>query len=203
MSVPTELPSSRNVFNPNVKPSVVSDEKSDAANSAQRQTNYVRPTKDVRLKRYLSNAFGVPALLSAGIGATFNQIGNNPPEWNKNVGGFGKRYASSYGTNAIQYTVTYGLSEAFRLDNVYEKSTSKSFGKRLQHAFVASYTTRTKTGKRLPDFPYFIGNYSANIIANEVWYPKRYGFQDGVRDGTYSLGARFGVNLVREFFLKK
>jgi len=47
------------------------------------------------------------------------------------------------------------------------------------------------------------GTYTAAIIANEAWYPKRYNYQDGLRDGTISLGVRFGVNLLREFVFPK
>lgn len=169
----------------------------------QQQQTYVRPSKDARVKRYLSDAFGVPALIGATFGATVLQIGNNPPEWEKNIGGFGKRFASSYGTNAIRNTVSFGISEAFKLDNRFEKSGQKNFGKRLKHVFVSSYTTRTKNGKRIPDFPHFVGTYSAAVIANETWYPNRYSYKDGLRDGTISLGVRFGVNLLREFIFPK
>ena len=172
----------------------------ESINNSVRQQAYIRPTKE---ERYVSDAFGVPALIGATFGAAFNQISNSPPEWRRTAGGFGKRYASSYGTNAIRNTVSFGLSEAFRLDNRFEKSGQKNFGKRLKHVFIGSYTTHTKTGNRIPDFPFAAGTYTASIIANEVWYPKRYGFQDGLRDGTISLGVRFGVNLLREFILPK
>lgn len=172
------------------------------SNSAGRQT-YVRPTKKERFKRFASDAFGVPALIGATFGATINQIGNNPPEWRKTVGGFSKRFASSYGTNVVRNTVSYGLSEAFKLDNRFERSGQKNFGKRLKHVFVSSYTTRTRNGRRIPDFPYVTGTYTASIIANEAWYPKRYSYKDGLRDGTISLGVRFGVNLLREFIFPK
>lgn len=178
-----------------------SDKKTDTdnANIPSRQQNYIRPTREERRKRWLSDAFGVPALISSTFGASINQIANDPPEWRRTAGGFGKRFASSYGTNAIRNTVSYGLSEAFKLDNRFEKSGQKDFGKRLKHVFLGSYTTRTETGKRIPDFPYVAGTYTGSIIANEVWYPKRYSYQDGLRDGTISLGVRFGVNLLREF----
>ncbi len=168
-----------------------------------RQQTYVRPTKEQRLKRYLSDAFGVPALIGSTFGATINQIGNDPPEWRRNAGGFGKRFASSYGTNAIRNTVSYGLSEAFKLDNRFERSGQKNVGKRLRHVFLGSYTTRTRNGKRIPDFPFVAGTYTASIIANEVWYPNRFSYKDGIRDGTISLGVRFGVNLLREFIFPK
>ena len=168
-----------------------------------RQQNYVRPTREERRKRWLSDSFGTAALISTTFGAGIGQIANDPPEWRRTASGFGKRFASSYGTNAIRGTITYGLSEAFQLDNRFEKSGQKGFGKRVKHVFLGSYTTRTKTGKRIPDFPYVAGTYAASIIANEVWLPKRYNYQDGLRDGTISLGVRFGVNLLREFVFSK
>jgi hypothetical protein len=171
--------------------------------AASRQQTYVRPTKEERFKRYASDAFGVSALIGSTFGATINQIGNDPPEWKKTAGGFGKRFASSYGTNAIRNTVSYGLSETFKLDNRFEKSGQKNIGKRLKHVFLGSYTTRTRNGKRIPDFPFVTGTYTASVIANEVWFPNRFGYKDGLRDGTISLGVRFGVNLLREFIFPK
>ena len=176
--------------------------KNPVVNQAKQTNGYVRPTSKQRFNRYLSNAFGVPALISTGFGATINQITNDPPECERSVEGFGKRLASKYGENVIRQTVSYGISEAFKLDNTYEKSASKNFGKRLRHTFVASYTTRTKSGKRIPDFPQFIGTYTGSITAAEVWFPDRYSYKDGLREGTISLGVRFGVNLLREFILK-
>jgi hypothetical protein len=141
----------------------------------------------------------VPAIIGSAFGAGIAQIGNNPPEWNRTIGGYGKRFASSYGTNAIRNTISFGLSETFKLDNRFEKSGQGSFGKRIKHVFLGSYTTRTKNGSRLPDFPHFVGTYSASVIANEAWMPDRFSYKDGLRDGTISLGIRFGVNLLREF----
>lgn len=177
--------------------------KTSETSSVKQSATYTRPTKEERFKRYASDAFGVPALIGSTFGATINQIGNDPPEWRRTAGGFGKRFASAYATNAIRNTVSYGLSETFKLDNRFEKSGSKNFGKRLHHVAVGSYTTRTKTGKRIPDFPHFAGTYAAAIIANEAWLPNRFGYQDGLRDGTISLGIRFGVNLLREFVFPK
>lgn len=174
-----------------------------AGDDAAQPPTYVRPTREERRKCFLSDAFGVPAVIGATFGAAVNQIGDAPPEWRKTAGGFGKRFASSYGTNVVRNTISYGLSETFKLDNRFEKSGEKDFGKRLKHVFLGSYTTRTKTGKRLPDFPFVAGTYMAAVVADEVWYPKCYGYRDGLRDGTISLGVRFGVNLLREFVFPK
>lgn len=166
-------------------------------------TPYMRPTKEQRFKRYASDAFGIPAVIGSAFGAGVNQISNSPPEWRRTIGGYGKRFASSYGTNMIRNTISYGLSETFKLDNRFKKSGQKSVGKRLKHVFLGNFTTRTKNGKRIPDFPHFVGTYGASVIANETWMPDRFSYKDGLRDGTISLGVRFGVNLLREFFFPK
>lgn len=163
---------------------------------------YVRPTKEQRVKRYFSDSFGIPAVIGSAFGAGIGQISNNPPEWKRTTGGYGKRFASSYGTNALRNTISFGINEAFGLDNRFEKSGQKGIGKRIKHVFISSYTTRRKNGNRLPDFPYVIGTYSANIIANEAWMPDRFSYKDGLRDGTFSLLTRLGVNLLREFISK-
>lgn len=163
---------------------------------------YVRPTKKQRVNRYLSDAFGVPAVIGSAFGAGFAQIGNGPPEWKRTIGGYGKRFANSYGTNAIRNTISFGINEAFGLDNRFERSGQKSIGKRIKHVFISSYTTRKKNGDRLPDFSYFVGTYSANVIANEAWMPDRFSYKDGLRDGTYSIFTRLGVNFLREFIFK-
>lgn len=207
---PPEVPKINREFNPTLKTPRESDERAATTPAGatttinrRRQQPYARPSKKERVSRYASDAFGVPALIGATFGATFGQIGNEPPEWRKTAGGFGKRFASSYATNAIRNTVSFGISEAFKLDNRFERSGQKSFGKRLKHVFVSSYTTRTKSGKRILDFPQFIGTYSASVIAYETWYPNRYDYKDGLRSGTISLGVRFGVNLLREFVFSK
>ena len=203
-----ELPKPKREFKPILKPGVVTSEteaasETEAPKTQTSQQTYVRPTKDERLKRYFSEAFGVPAVIGATFGATVNQITNSPPEWERNIGGFGKRFASSYGTNVIRNSISFGISEAFKLDNRYERMGGKNIGKRIKHAFLGSYTTRTRNGKRIPDFPYVTGTYAAAIIANEAWYPNRYNYQDGLRDGTVTLGARFGITLLREFVFPK
>jgi hypothetical protein len=36
-----------------------------------------------------------------------------------------------------------------------------------------------------------------------TWYPDRYSVRDGLRAGTFSLGIGFGVNVLREFVLRR
>lgn len=115
--------------------------------------------------------------------------------------GYGKRYASGMGQNAIQQTVTYGLDEAMGLDTGFQKSKREGFVPRLKDALIQSVTSRNKNGDRVVAVPRFVGVYTGAIVARETWYPDRYTYKDGLRSGTTNLLTGFGINLVREFVI--
>src|SRR4026208_2241476 len=78
--------------------------------------DYVFPDHTERFKRYLKSTAGPFALVRTGVAAGINQWNDSPEEWGQGMKGYGKRYASGFGRNAIQQTVTYGLDEALHLD---------------------------------------------------------------------------------------
>jgi hypothetical protein len=160
---------------------------------------YVFPDREKRFKRYVKNMAGPFALLRVAASAGINQWNDNPKEWGQGAEGYGKRFASNLGGNVIRQSVTYGLSEAFRLDTGFERSKRKGFWPRLSDALVQSVTSRTKTGKRVISAPIFAGAYAGAIIPTVTWYPDRYSYKDGLREGTYSLASGFAINVIREF----
>lgn len=161
--------------------------------------DYVFPTHDERFKRYLKSTIGPFSLVRTGVSAGLNQWNDSPEEWGQGMKGYGKRYASGFGRNAIQQTVTYGLDEAFHLDTGFERSKREGFGARLKDALLQNVTSRTRSGKRVISAPRFVGVYTGAIIAHETWYPERYSYKDGLRSGSITLLTGFGINLFREF----
>lgn len=164
---------------------------------------YVFPSKDKRFKRFVWNTIGPFSVLGAGAAAAVSQWQKNPPEWGQGASGYGKRFASNLGGNAIQQTVTYGLSEALGLDTGFEKSKRRGFGARLADALAENVTSRTHSGKRIISAPRLAGFYVGGLVPTLTWYPSRYGYKDGLRSGTYSLAAGFAVNVLREFIFHK
>jgi hypothetical protein len=162
-------------------------------------STYVFPSAGHRAKRYAKSMVGPFALGRIAFTAGLDQWNDEPEEWGQGSKGYGKRFASNFGKNAIRQTVTYGLSEAFRLDTGFEKSKRKGFWPRLSDALVQNVTSRTRSGKRILSVPIFAGAYAGSIIPYETWYPSRYSYKDGLRSGTYSLAAGFGLNVLREF----
>ncbi len=128
---------------------------------------------------------------------------NSPEEWGPHLEGFGKRVASNVGKSVIKNTTAFALEEAFGLDSRYYRSPKKDVGSKVKNAILSTFTARNRNGKKVFGFPQIAGAYASNIIATEVWYPKRYGWRDGLRSGTVTLGTTALFNLVKEFVHKK
>lgn len=160
---------------------------------------YVFPDRGARFKRYLNSTVGPFRLVRTGVSAGIDQWSDSPEEWGQGMKGYGKRYASGLGRNAIQQTVTYGLDEALHLDTGFQRSKREGFLPRLKDSLLQNVTSRTRSGKRVPSVPRFAGVYTGAIVSYETWYPERYSYQDGLRSGTTTLLTGFGINIFREF----
>lgn len=162
---------------------------------------YVFPTHRERFDRYVKDTVGPLSLTRSAVSAGLDQWRDTPEEWGQGMKGYGRRYASRFGRNLVQQSVTYGLDEAFGLDSEFHRTTDEGFGARVKHAFLETITSRTKSGKRVVSAPRLAGVYTSAIVATETWYPERYSYKDGLRMGTSTLITGFGINLVREFFI--
>jgi hypothetical protein len=161
--------------------------------------DYVFPTPKERFKRYVSDTVGPWPLARAAASAGIQQWRDSPEEWGQGAEGYGKRFASNLGRNAIRQTVTYGLDSALDLDTGFQRSKRTGFGPRLKDALIQNVTSRTRSGKRVVSVPRFVGVYTGAIVAAETWYPNRYDYKDGLRSGTTTLLYGFGINVIREF----
>ena len=184
------------------KETKASTDKADAAKpDSDPFDTYVFPTHRERFDRYVKDTVGPFRLARTAAASGLDQWSDTPEEWGQGMKGYGKRFASSFGRNAIQQTVTYGLDEAFGLDTGFQKSNREGVGPRIKHAFLETITSRTKSGNRVLSAPRLVGVYTGAVIASETWYPERYSYKDGLRSGTTTLLTNFGINLVREFFI--
>ena len=160
---------------------------------------YVRPDQKTRFRWYFKSMVGPEALGADAAVAAFSTWRNTPPEWGKTWNGFGKRFASNVGRSVISNTTRFALEEAFKLDSHYYRSTKKDVGSRIKNALIAPFTARNASGKLVLGFPRIAGTYTAHIVSVETWYPKRYGWRDGLRSGSISLGADMLFSLFKEF----
>lgn len=169
------------------------------SNKGQGKPCYEFPDRSKRFKRYLNNAFGPTAYVGPAIGATFQTISENPPEWEKNAKGFARRFASNVAKNVIEESVVYAGSELLKQDPKYYKCECKNIGKRVVHALKSGFTARNKRGRTVFAPQKVAAPFVSNVTATTVWYPERYSAQDGLRRGGYGLLFSAGFNLLREF----
>ena len=163
--------------------------------------DYVFPTAEERFKEYVKDTVGPFRLVRTGVSAGLDQWSDTPEEWGQGMKGYGKRFASGLGRSAIQQTVTYGLDSALHLDTGFRRSKRDGFFPRLKDALAETVTSRTRSGKRVISAPRLVGVYTGSVIAAETWYPERYSYKDGLRQGTTTLLTNFGINVLREFLI--
>jgi hypothetical protein len=165
--------------------------------------DYVFPTPRERFNRYVKSTVGPERLLRSAASAGISQWNDSPEEWGQGAKGYGKRFASSMGQNAIRQTVTYGLDSALKLDTGFKRSKREGFFPRLKDALAQNVTSRNRSGGRVISIPRFAGVYTGAIVAHETWYPDRYSYKDGLRSGTTTLLTGFGINVLREFVIRR
>lgn len=182
----------------------ISVESADDETLTQTQTDwYVRPDAKTRFRRYATNVAGPVALGRYALVAGIQTASNEPEEWGGKWEGFGRRFASEIGRSAISNTIRFGLEESFKYDSKFYLSRDKKGSARFRNALVSTVAARDKNGKRVFAFPKLAGNFTSNIVANTTWFPDRYGVNDGLRSSAISVGIEAGINLFREFILKK
>ena len=157
-----------------------------------------RPLADERFKRFAAAAVG-PSVLVQTIGwAAIAQARDEPVEWGQDAKGYGKRFASLVAQGVVQESVTYGLSEALKVDSTFHKSQKHGFLPRAGDAMMQAVLSRRQNGHRVLSAPLLAG-YTAGGMAMLSWYPAGYDYKDGFRYSGLALGLRGAMNLVREF----
>ncbi len=162
--------------------------------------SYRRPTERMKLRNYLFDTFGPYPVVGAAILGGINQADKTPPEWGQGAGAYGERVGSDFGIAMVTTTTRYALAEAFREDTLYYRCECKGILRRLGHAVISTVTARrTDDGGRRLSFPALVAPYAGSMTAVYGWYPGRYGAEDGLRMGNYTLLAFAGENIAREF----
>jgi hypothetical protein len=165
------------------------------------QDGYKPLTGKGRFHLYLNQTFVPPeaylgVLLSAGV----DQINHDPPEWKLGAAGYGRRFASRFGTNFVQNSILAVGAATLHEEPRYISSSSKGFFHRSEHALLFTLVTYTNSGKVTPAIASVGSTYAASMITT-FWLPKRYtALGDGVRDANLQMGFNGVFNLVEEFW---
>jgi hypothetical protein len=154
----------------------------------------------MKLPSYVFETFGPYPIVAAAIEAGINQADNTPPEWKQGAAGYGKRFTSDFGINAVAITSRYALARAFRDDTLYYCCECKGVFPRLGHVVVSTFTGRGGIdGHCVFSFPALVAPYASTMTAVYGWHPDRYSAKDAFRIGNYSLLGYVGENIALEF----
>jgi hypothetical protein len=164
-----------------------------APQGQQGQTPPAPLTGGEKIKRAFRGAFLSPAPYAASIlSAGITQMGEDRlphKDGGDEVADWGSRAARSFATRTTSRIFTSGFyAAAFKQDPRYERSQSKSVGRRVLHAVSRVFVTRGDNGKLQPFYSRFAGSMTASALAN-IWEHSTPGHDRVGADATFK---RFG-----------
>jgi hypothetical protein len=146
-----------------------------------------------------THLFDVENLLFAGVGASFDQLRNRPSEWEQGWGPFGQRYASHIGYYLVQRSVMFPVEAFDHEDTRYYRSKRTSYQGRLGDAFLHTVWRHNASGKMMPAYSEFLGDYSAAAVSR-MWWPANYRTASSILiAGSDTVLVDAGINVFHEF----
>jgi hypothetical protein len=161
---------------------------------------YIPLSAEERWNDYMKRNFTLKGVggRAARLGVT-NLWSNDPPEWGRGAEGYGKRMASGFGRSFVRRSVEAAGAAALGHDPRYIRCPCDGKWKRVAHAFSQSVLTYDNDGKRV--FGYArVGARYAGTMSELAWFPDRYGWKDGFREGSQSFLTVGAFNVAREFW---
>ena len=156
------------------------------------------PKEKARLA--LKNTFGPRALVNRALLAGLNQWTDHPEEWENNITGYGKRYASRWGRLAIRNAIQLSTDVTFKTDPRYDRCDCAGFRARAGHALKRVLVARRDDGGEMINVSRLAGAYVTPMITDQ-WYPARLNtWGHKLESGTWFLGWRGANNMLKEFW---
>ena len=144
------------------------------------------------------NLFGPGAYLRPLKSAMIGQVLQNA-NWGNDGAAFGKRYASAFGRNFIQGSITDGVAALTGEDTRYFRCTCSGVMSRVRYGLLMTVMTRNSQGKRTVNWALLSGVYGGAAIST-TWRPHESGFLvESARVGGIGIGTQVFTNLAREF----
>jgi hypothetical protein len=164
-------------------------------------TPWKHPAHDSNRSDYVRNTFSAKSAAASVAGATINQSRNVPSEWGKGASGFGKRFASSFGTHIVNNTIRYSVARLRHEELSYTPSGKQGFGPRLKYALESTVIThKTTTGNKTVATGNISGAFGSGLISR-AWQPASTGtLAGGLSSGGITLGITASTHVAREFW---
>lgn len=152
-----------------------------------------------RAHHWRRSLFSPDTIIGPALGAAIGQAENSPREWGQGWDAYAQRIGSGIGRREISETIRFGIAAADGEDPRYFRKKEGGIWPRAEHAIVSTFVSKTSTGRSIPAFSRFAGNYSAALISNAWYPPSRSTVGWAFERGTTATASAVGFNLVREF----
>ncbi len=156
-------------------------------------------TSEQRWQIYRDKTFANPGAYFRAFGsAAGDQLNDKPASWQQGLKGYGQRVGQRFVTFTMQDSVEAGLSAAAGYEPRYVRCKCAGAGARLGYAFKMNFLTFNKEGKKVFDWPKFVGAYGVGMVSTS-WVKDYKWSAQGLQAGNSQL--YFGVlfNVFREF----
>jgi hypothetical protein len=155
-----------------------------------------------RLRLFLDDAVLSPTLAPRlAFSAALDQRADEPDEWGRSAGDFGRRVAARAGLNAAQASVHHATAAMLRLE-ARDSGGRCHCGhpmRRTANALARTFMTRDDRGRLVPNVPLVAGAYGGALIAT-AWSPPSYrADREALRVASLTIVAEAGSNVFREF----
>jgi hypothetical protein len=157
-------------------------------------------TGSQRLKLYARQTFTTPGIyVKTGLFSAVDQMLDSPPNWDRDLGGFGLRVASRHGQFMIQNSLAALGNAALRYEPRYDRCRCSGFWPRTQHAVLRNFVTydHSETAKR-PQFAMYGAALAAGAVSS-LWKPDSDAWDEGYRSMITQAGFGTAANLLSEF----
>ncbi len=162
----------------------------------------LRPlTGKERFQLFLAQSFVSPGIYIKTIAfSAGDQIANNPSEWGRNWGGYGKRVGSRYSQFVIQNGMSAAGNAALGYEPRYDRCKCEGKWPRVRHAIIRNFLTYDRSEQHWrPQLALYGAAFGAGAVA-QTWRPDD---RSPVRAGVGGIisQAAYGVipNLMAEF----
>lgn len=165
---------------------------------------YERPTKKIIFDDYVSDSYGVPAILRTTVRALYSEARDAPKGWGTDFPGFMQRFGANAGQTIISGNVRYAMELTFHEDLRYIACHGCGVKAKIENALLAEVTARHDSdGHRFFTLTPTIADFSGPIIAHSLWYPGGPNPAAGAVTARLAFATRVGSHLFREFILER
>jgi hypothetical protein len=157
-------------------------------------------TGNERWKLYVRESFTTPGIyVKIVLFTASDQIFNNPKEWGRNWGGFGKRLASREGQFVIQNSFSSLGDALLQYEPRYDRCNCSGFWPRTKHAVVRNFVTYNKTEQALrPQYASYGAALGAGMMTS-LWKPGESAWTEGYHGVITQVWAGVAGNWIGEF----